>query len=321
MTTQPEVVRQSDLLNQLVLDRSTLEELGRVEVLWIYLPSHRVLGLICKSGFLGTKKSAFQLDQIEAIGANGILTNAEPDPTEAEKVRQLESPLNCEVWSDAGNTIGKVTDYLFNPRTGTITQYLLVSSGWSGIAGDVYQLAPAQILNFGKKRILISEATAHDLSVYGEGIKQKLTRAGEVFKEEATQEWRSLSNQAQTIAEQAKERLQDLTEQAKERAQLLSKQAKEKVQTLNDQLKDGTQPLTDRMKERSRILGELMAEHPQTLAREEEGTQTLNVQAKEVVDPAAKAKADAVSPPSPPSALPQETHPTSFEADDEEPWI
>jgi len=27
--TEPEVVRQSDLLNQLVLDRNTMEELGR----------------------------------------------------------------------------------------------------------------------------------------------------------------------------------------------------------------------------------------------------------------------------------------------------
>ncbi|NJR65874.1 MAG: hypothetical protein HC772_12035 [Leptolyngbyaceae cyanobacterium CRU_2_3] len=68
MTAQTEIVRQSDLINQLVLDRQTLEELGRVELLWMYPPAHRVLGFICKSGFLGNKKFAFKLDQITAVG-------------------------------------------------------------------------------------------------------------------------------------------------------------------------------------------------------------------------------------------------------------
>lgn len=56
MATQPEVVKQSDLLNQLVLDRNTMEELGHVDVVWMHPPVHRVLGFICKSGFLGTKR-------------------------------------------------------------------------------------------------------------------------------------------------------------------------------------------------------------------------------------------------------------------------
>ncbi len=51
MTTQPESIKQSELLNQLVLNRDTMEELGRIEVLWMYAPSHRVLGFIAKSGF------------------------------------------------------------------------------------------------------------------------------------------------------------------------------------------------------------------------------------------------------------------------------
>lgn len=56
MAIPPEVLKQSDLLNQLVLDRNTMEELGHVDVLWMHPPVHRVLGFICKSGFLGTKK-------------------------------------------------------------------------------------------------------------------------------------------------------------------------------------------------------------------------------------------------------------------------
>lgn len=61
MATQPEVVRQSDLLNQLVLDRSSMAELGHIDVVWMHPPVHRVYGFICKSGFLGTKKTALSI--------------------------------------------------------------------------------------------------------------------------------------------------------------------------------------------------------------------------------------------------------------------
>lgn len=323
MATQPEVVRQSDLLNQLVLDRNTMEELGHVDVLWMHPPVHRVLGFICKSGFLGTKKTAFNLAQITTLGANSILVNAKAVETDAEKVRQLQSPINCEVWSDAGNKIGKITDYLFNSKTGAITQYLFVSSGWGGIAGDVYLLPPSKILSIGSKRVLVSEAAAQTLAVYREGVKQKLTKARNFFKEDyvqATQELRSRSvRSAQSLAKQA----QAATEQAKERAQALAEQAKEKVQTLNEQLKEETQTLAQQAKEKSQIIVEQVKERTQSLGEQvKEGTQTLTDQVKEKLDPEIEKNLN-VPPthsPSPNSNLKEATDPTTLE-DDDDPWI
>jgi uncharacterized protein YrrD len=304
MATHPEVVRQSDLLNQLVLDRNTMEELGHVDVLWMHPPVHRVLGFICKSGFLGTKKTAFNLAQIRTLGANSILVNAKPVETDSEKVRQLESLINCEVWSDAGNKIGRITDCLFNFKTGAITEYLFVSSGWGAIAGGVYLLPPSKILSFGNKRVLVSEAAAQTLAVYREGIKQKLTKAGDFLKEDyiqATQEVRSLAKQAQAA-----------TEQARERAQALAEQAKDRVQTLNEQLKEETQTLAKQAKEKGQILVEQV----------KEGTQTISEQVKENLDPVIKKTSNVSPTPSPePTSNLTDTTDSTIPEDDDDPWI
>jgi uncharacterized protein YrrD len=282
MTARPTVVRHSELLNQLVLDRNTMTELGHVEVLWMYPQAHRVLGFVCRSGFLGAKKTAFKLAQVEAIGSKSILVHSAPEETDAGKVRQLESMIHSEVWSDAGDKLGKITDFRFNPQTGAIAQYLFVSSGWSGLIGELYQLTPAQIQSFGSQRVLVTAAIAQSLEQYRGGIPQQLTKVKERLTEEATQELRSLTKQAEAVTEQTKERIQDLAEQAKERAQLLSERAKAKAQALNEQLKEGV----ERSKERSQALAEQMKERSQNLSDQvEEGIQTLTVQAREMLDP------------------------------------
>lgn len=254
MAAPIEVVKQSDLLNQLVISCNTMEEIGRVEVVWMHPPVHRVLGFICKSGFLGKRKTAYNLSQLKTLGANGVLVQADPVETDAEKVRQLESLINCEIWSDAGNKVGKVTDCLFNLKTGVITQYLFVSSGWGGVTGDVYLLPPKKVLSFGARRVLVPESATRSFTVYQEGLKYKFTKATESIKEDytqVTQELRSLAKQAQSATEQAKEKARSLAEQAKEKAQTLSEQLKEETETLAKQAKDKSQTFAEQLQERS----------------------------------------------------------------------
>ncbi|MBW4583404.1 MAG: PRC-barrel domain-containing protein [Tildeniella nuda ZEHNDER 1965/U140] len=344
MTPLPDVIRQSDLLNQLILDRTTMEALGRVEVMWMYPSAHRVLGFVCKAGTFGAKKTAFKLAQISTLGANGILTRDQPEETDATKVRQLETLLHCEVWSETGNKIGKITDYLFNLKTGTITHYLLASSGWAGIASDLYQLPPSQVLSMGRKRVLVTEASAQTLAVDQSGIKQTLAKATSVLKEDygqATEELRSLSKQAQAATEQAKGRFQTLTGQLKERARSLSQQAQETIQNINEQLQEDAQTIVEQAKENSQVLAERMKERTQTFSEQfedgiqslgeqvEDGIQTLTVQAKEILEPTTDDTEQAVSStPIIPST--QVNEQTGFETtrseisdfnDDDAPWI
>ncbi|NET37343.1 MAG: hypothetical protein F6K19_35850 [Cyanothece sp. SIO1E1] len=299
MTAHPKLIKQSELLNQLVLDRSTMEELGRVEVLWMSPQVHRVLGFIGKSGFLGAKKAAFKLIQIDALGAGSILTHGQPEATDAEKVQQLESPIDCEVWNDAGEKIGSITDYIFNLKTGDITQYLLITNRWSRVTGDIYQLPPSQIISVGRKRILVPDAAVQTLTVYQAGMKQKITQASSAVKAEydhVTEEVRSLSQKAQSATHETQERLQNLAEQVKQQAQSLTVQAQEKAHTLNEQLQTGTQTFTTQAKATSQTWVEQVKEQSQTIGEQiEAGIQTLTVEAQEIFDPVVKTDGDTPS--------------------------
>ena len=238
MAQQPEVVKQSELLNQFVLDRSTMAELGQVEVLWMYPKVHRVLGFICKSGWLGQKKTAFNLDQLHTIGQNGILVNSRPVDTDVEKVRKLETLVGWEVWTDAGNKAGKIIDYLFNLRTGIIEHYLFTASDWSGITGSAYLLPSNYVLKLGNRRVLVSEEAIRSFSIHREGIQEKLTKMTGFLQEEkshVTQELRLLFSQAKTATETARGRAQILAEQAREKAQTLAEQVREKTYDVVEQ--------------------------------------------------------------------------------------
>lgn len=289
MATLPDVVRQSELLNQLVLNRTTMEELGRVEVLWMYPPAHRVLGFVCKTGFLGRKKLAFKLSQVEAIGTNGVITHSQPDETDAERVSQLESLIHCEVWSNAGQKLGKIVDCLFHLPSGAIADYLVVGDRLSSLTGSIYRLPPSKIMSLGRERVLVAETSIHQLAAYREGIQEKLTKATSALKDEyedVTQELRSLAKRAQETTQQTTSQFKTLAEQARERAQLLAEQAREKAQELNEQLLENAQTLAEKARETSETLVERVQDTTQEWGEQlKDTTQTLTVQAREVFDP------------------------------------
>jgi uncharacterized protein YrrD len=237
-----EYIRRSELVDQLVLNRSSLEELGKVEVLWEYPQAHRVLGFICKSGSFDRTRAAFNLDQLDTIGSNGVLVNSDPVETDAERVRQIQSLVHCEVWTDTGNRVGKIVDHVFDLKNGVIRQYLLSSGGFGGFAGNIYALYPSQILSWGSRRVLVSAAIVEGLEVYQPGLQDRVSKLRDTLREERGQASQSL----QSLASRAKRKAQVLAEQAREQAQILgtellesAEQVKERVRDLGDELLEG----------------------------------------------------------------------------------
>ncbi len=268
MTPVPELIRHSELLNQLVLNRATLEEFGRVEILWMYPPAHRVLGFICKSGFLGNQKSAFKLAQIEAIGVNGVLTHSQPDATDADRVRQLESLIDSEVWSIGGEKVGRIIDCVFNLQSGAISDYLMVGDRLSKLAGTIYRLPINRISSLGRKRVLVSDRTIQAFPLYREGIQQKISKASTAIKDDytqVTQEFRSIAQRAQDTRLQTTAQLKNLAEQTKDRAHSLADQAKEKAQAINEQVRSGAETFVEQAKETTENLVERIQEQADSL--------------------------------------------------------
>lgn len=256
--TSAEIVKHSDFLNRLVLDEATRVELGRVEVLWMYPPMHRVFGFVSKSGFLGNKKAAFKLAQIQALATEGILVQGEPDPTDTDHVQRLETLIQAEVYSEQGNCLGRIIDYRFKLKTGKITSYLFVSNGWTGMIDGVYKLLPKQIRRLEGSQIIVSESESRDFKLHQEGLKQRLEDVEDfllddydAMKDGVRREVRSLSYQAKNLASLARGRFQKLSEETKARAQTLAEQAKEKAQTLSEQVREETETFTQQSRQAS----------------------------------------------------------------------
>jgi uncharacterized protein YrrD len=252
MATPSEVVRHADLLNQLVLDSNSLEELGRIECVWMYPQVHRVLGFICKSGFLGGQKLALKLTQVAALGENGVLTRSQPEPTDAASVKQLETLIGCEVWTNAGRKVGKIIDCLFDLKTGTITDYLLVLERWRGMTGDIYQLKPTQILGFGHHRVLVADTTVKTLAIYHAGLQQTLSRMVNTAKAEysgVTQELKSLTQRSQTIPQNLRKHVDALAQQSNRTVQGLTQQLKQETQSLAHQVRETGERLLEQLQD------------------------------------------------------------------------
>jgi uncharacterized protein YrrD len=221
MNTQPESVKQSEVLNRLVLDRRTAEEIGRVEQLWLNPQSHQVVGLTCKSGFLGNKKRSFTWAQIEAIGNDSILVNLDSPDIEPEKPEGVVSLIGHELWTDAGNKAGKIVDYLFVPKTSAVVNYLYMSSGWRGVLDGIYLLPSSAIASVGSKRVIVPDAIIQNPLQYAEGWNQKVGQAAEFLIEDF--------KKTQDDLEAMKRGVHNIQEQVKDKAEKVTNIAKEKL--------------------------------------------------------------------------------------------
>ncbi len=235
----PNLIRHRNLLNLLVIDRATTDELGRVELVWMHPPAHRVLGFICKTGPLGGPKLAFNLKQIHQLGTESLVVQGNSVATNTSEVKLLESLIGLEAWNDKGAKIGKIIDCLFDLRSGVITQYLFRSDGWRGVTGGIYLLPTGAIQRFGKKRVFVSGTVTRHPQIYQEGLEEKLTKAGDRIQSRFT-----------GITQQATDQLYQVTDQANQQVQSFAEQ----VQTLGQKLTEETQNLAQTAKQRGQSL-------------------------------------------------------------------
>lgn len=238
MTELLPIAKHSDLVGQLVINRGTTEEVGRIEHLWLNPETHRILGIACKAGMLGRNKQAFIWQQIEAIGGESVLVSPTGalDPEKPENA--LDSVIGHEVWTDAGNRAGVVKDLLINLATGEVMDYLFASSGWRGVADGVYSLTATAVQSIGKKRLIASSASVEGAPQFTEGLSQKLMQAQEFIRDDyertkadvvsLMQGGRSLTEQAREKVADAAGALQDKAQEFADQTQTLAEQAKAK---------------------------------------------------------------------------------------------
>lgn len=255
-----DIVKQSDLVNQTVYDSDTMDELGRVEVLWMFPQVNRVLGFVCRSGLLGRQKTAFKLSQLVAVGQNSILVDGDGEPTVADKVQKLESLVHREVWSDAGEPVGYITDCLFNYRSGVIVRYLMAKRRFNTFTDDIYFLPPKAIKSFGSQRVLVDQNVVPTLKPYRHGLKSKLALARETVQTEYIDEWKAelqtLVQQVQTFSQGALQKVERLSDRLRQETRTFVEQAKSSV----EQAKSSGQTWAEQLRTESQNLGQTFSE-------------------------------------------------------------
>ena len=230
--SQP-VFKYSELLDRLVLDRHTTEQVGRVATLLMDSQAQRVVGLVAKSGLLGGQKQTYTWAQVNSIGQDGILVSHLEGRT-VESPKPIEPPIGSEIWTDGAEKVGKLVDFLFQPQTGAVVGYLYSSSGWRGILDGVYLLQPIALSSVGSKRIIVLEAAVRSPQQYAKGLGDRLDRVAEFLKEDyerTKQDLEAVKHGTQNALEQVKDAAQtttdklqtkvfDVTEKVREQPQL-----------------------------------------------------------------------------------------------------
>jgi uncharacterized protein YrrD/uncharacterized protein YjbJ (UPF0337 family) len=260
---EQQIVERTKLLNRLVLDRATAEEVGRVEALWLDSKANQVVGLTCKSGFLGRQKHFFTWGEIQTIGADSLMVSLDENRVEPDSPQPSDTLVGQEVWTDAGNKVGQLVDYLFATQTGIVVGYLFKSSGWRGIVGDTYLLSPEDIVSMGSKRVIVSDSAVQTPQEYTEGMSKKLNKVGELFQEDYDKtlvDLRGLIKGAQNLSEQARGKVQEVAGQAQEGAQSFAEQARDRAGQVGETAREGMEHLSAEAKERAKQAQEKFSE-------------------------------------------------------------
>lgn len=238
MSTNPDTLRYSALLRKPVLSKGSTHELGWVEVVWMHPPAHQILGFICRPSLLGSKRLAFNLNQLKSVGNTTVVINSDPVEATAEQIKLLETLIGHELWDDEGQALGRIVDCLFDKRTGVISDYLFRADGWREFVGDLYQLPVHQIISFDKRRVYISADATHWLNLYEEGLEARVTEVSDRLRENYTEAAQTWTEQAKDLTQQARSQLQTWTDTVKQQAKSLSEQARETAKSFADDLDD-----------------------------------------------------------------------------------
>ncbi|HEY9836208.1 MAG TPA: PRC-barrel domain-containing protein, partial [Vampirovibrionales bacterium] len=257
MAIEQQVIQYSQLINRRIIDRSTAEEVGRIDELWLNAKSHHVVGFSSKSGGvlgLGVKRHSFTWEQIYSIGADSILVNINAEVEEPEKSPEISHPImGHEVLTDSGNTAGELRDYIIATQTGAVVGYLYKSSGWRGAVEGTYLLSPDDISSIGSKRILVIDTAIQDPQPYTDGMNQKLHKVGELLKDDYTKtmgDLRGLMKGAQNISEQAKSKVQEVAGQAREGTMSFAEQAREGTMSFAEQAREKASEVANQTRDR-----------------------------------------------------------------------
>lgn len=242
----------SALVNRIVIDLGTAEELGRVTQVLVDIRTQRVAGLVGGGGVLQRGGQVFPWEQVNSVGRDGVVIRAsEPLPASKQPLEDAIPLAELELWSDSGNRVGLLTDFGFDPQSGQILHYRFVAHQSSGFEPGLYQLEPGAVVSTGRRRMMVHDAALSQATLLEAGVHPSFPGANrrEVFGydlPDPRQGWETAIEGTREVREQFREQF---GEQFQERGEKLRTEAQEKLGGFFNHVKKRTRRLRHQMRE------------------------------------------------------------------------
>lgn len=235
--TQPDVIRQSDLHNRLVIDLETTEELGKLAHFLVDVKNHQVEGFLCRKGLLGLDRTPILWVQVESIGQDSILVRRSGN-TITERFDEAFALDKQAIWADSGDSVGQLADYCINSQTGVIVAYLFTAPGWQGLTEGLYSFDPTAVVSIGQKRMMVQQTALQNAAQFAPGVTDRVAGAWQQDVTRTRQDLQGAVDSTRAAAEGVQNRAQEVTSQARSQFNQALEEAKRRSRQLRSQVND-----------------------------------------------------------------------------------
>ncbi len=179
--TIPKRLFLSDLLKHNVRCELGIDH-GPVIGPWMHPPVHRILGWISRPSNLRLQREVWRLDQLKGINQQEVYVKGSFANSDDQTLERFPTLMNANVFNRTGQKLGRIADFLFEPKKGNI-QYYLVSRSNPLIPGTSrWRLSISQISDKQPGSISCDIDTFEDLPIQKASLKEEFLSKSRKWK-------------------------------------------------------------------------------------------------------------------------------------------
>ena len=179
-----------------VITRDTGRRLGVVGEVVVDIDRREVVALGLRDNpltrFLPGLPRWMPLDRIRQVG-DVILVDSADSLAEGFNPDRYSKVINCQVITEAGETLGRVLGFSFDIETGELTSLVIGAVGVPLLGEGVlstWELTVEEIVSSGPDRIIVYEGAEEKLKQLGTGLLEKLGIGGPSWEREERERYR-----------------------------------------------------------------------------------------------------------------------------------
>ena len=179
-----------------VITRDTGRRLGVVGEVVVDIDRREVVALGLRDNpltrFLPGLPRWMPLERIRQVG-DVILVDSADSLAEGFNPDRYSKVINCQVITEAGETLGRVLGYSFDIETGVLTTLVLGAVGVPLLGEGVlstWELTVEEIVSSGPDRIIVYEGAEEKLKQLGTGLLEKLGIGGASWERDERERYR-----------------------------------------------------------------------------------------------------------------------------------